>query len=324
MRIALSTNWNVKGHQAGEALVDEILALGFDALELGYHTTEELAAGVRRRVDAGAVKVDSVHAYCPVPIGAPHGYPELYLLASLDEDERAMASIMIGRTLEFAASMGARAVVLHAGRVFLHSLFGDLGSRRLVEEAAATEEAADGPRYRRLLDKALRRRAVRVRKYFDGFCLSLDALLPKFEKAGVALCLENLPSIEAFPDARELVMLKQRFDTPSLAYWHDMGHGQVREYLGWGGHVEEARALLAFTRGTHIHDAQPLTDDHLPPGQGQIDFAAFAFYASDQVLKVFEPAPQVTRAELEASLRVVRQAWGGPPPATSAPGKPPA
>ncbi len=308
MNFALSTNWNVRRHEAGEALVDEILALGFDALELGYHTTEELAAGVLRRVQSGAVRVDSIHAYCPVPVGAPHGYPELYLLASLDEDERAMASILIGRTLTFAASMGARAVVLHAGRIFLNSFFGELHTRTLVG-ALAEEGALEGPRYQRLLAKALRRRTARVSKYYDGFCLSLDALLPKFEKAGVVLCLENLPSVEAFPDEQEMLMLKRRFDTPSLAYWHDMGHGQVRENLGWIRHEETARELLPVTRGIHIHDALPLMSDHLPPGKGMIDFAAFAFYGADEVIKVFEPSPEVTPDELRESLQFVREKW---------------
>ncbi len=309
MRIALSTNWNAARHENGEALVDEIIALGFDALEVGYHTTEELAAGIRRRVTAGSATVDSVHAYCPVPIGAPHGYPELYLLASLDEDERAMAAIHIGRTLSFAESMGARAVVLHAGRVFLKSIFGELHTRTLVD-ALEEEGAIEAPRYQRLLAKALRRRRARVGKYFDGFCLSLDALLPKFEKAGVALCLENLPSIEAFPDEREMMMLKRRFDTPALSYWHDMGHGQVRENMGWIRHVEAARDLLPVTRGIHVHDALPLTNDHLPAGKGMIDFGAFAFYGPDSVIKVFEPAQDVTSRELSDALSHVRKAWG--------------
>ncbi len=308
MRFSLSTNWNVRRHTEGEALADEILALGFDALELGYHTTEELAAGIRRCVQAGVVAVDSVHAYCPVPIGAPHGYPELYLLASRDEDERAMAAILIGRTLDFASSMGARAVVLHAGRIFLKALFSDVNTRTLAE-ALGEEGSPEAPRYQRLLDKARRRRAARVSTYFDGFCLSLDALLPKFEQAGVALCLENLPSIEAFPDEQEMLMLKQRFDTPALAYWHDLGHGQVREYLGWISHAEAAGALLPVTRGVHIHDALPLMDDHLPPGKGMIDFGAFAFYGADEVIKVFEPAPDVTGEELTESLRFVREKW---------------
>ena len=308
MRFSLSTNWNVSRHEEGESLADEILSLGFDALELGYHTTAELAAGMLRRVRSGTVVVDSVHAYCPVPVGAPHGYPELYLLASLDEDERAMASILIGKTLAFAETMGARAVVLHAGRVFLNSFFGDLHTRMLVD-ALEDEGSLESPRYQRLLAKARRRRAARVRKYYDGFCLSLDALLPKFEKAGVTLCLENLPSIEAFPDECEIVMLKQRFDTPALAYWHDMGHGQVRENLGWIKHVEAARDLLPYTRGIHIHDALPPTHDHLPAGKGMIDFGAFSFYSSEQVIRVFEPSPLVTSAELQAALRHVRQAW---------------
>lgn len=310
MRFSLSTNWNVQRHEDGEKLVEEILALGFEALELGYHLTEELAAGVRRKVQAGAVSVDSVHAYCPVPIGAPHGYPELYLLTSRDEDERAMAAITLGRTLTFAASLGARAVVLHAGRIFLDSIFGDLGTRRLVS-VLQEEDGVASERYQRLLFKALRRRAARVRKCYDGFCFSLDAILPKFEKAGVALCLENLPSIEAFPDAQEMLMLKQRFDTPSLANWHDFGHGQIREYLGWNRHLEGARDLLPITRGVHIHDARPLQDDHLAPGRGEIDFEAFSFFGAESVIKVFEPAPTVTGAELGESLRLVRRAWGG-------------
>ena len=309
MRMALSTNWNVRRHNAGEAMIDEILALGFDALELGYHTTEEVAAGVLRRVQAGTVTVDSIHAYCPVPLSAPHGYPELYLLASLDEDERAMASILLGRTLTFAASMGARAVVLHAGRIQLNSLFGELHTSTLIE-ALEEEGSPEGAKYQRLLEKALRRRSARVRKYFDGFCLSLDALLPKFEKAGVALCLENLPSIEAFPDEQEIQMLKQRFDTPALAYWYDIGHGQVRENMGWIRNAEAARELLPITRGIHMHDTATRMDEHLPPGKGLVAFEDFSFYGSDEVIKVFEPSPEVTPQELKESLQYVRQLWG--------------
>jgi len=308
MRIALSTNWCAQRHETGETMVDEILALGFDALELGYHLTEELAAGVKRRVKEGVVAVDSVHAYCPVPVGAPQGYPELYLLASRDEDERVMAEILAGRTLAFAESMGARAVVLHAGRVFLKALFSELSTRALVD-VLEEEGSWEGPRYQRLLAKARSRRAKRASVYFDGFCLSLEALLPKFEKAGVALCLENLPSLEAFPDENEMLMLKQRFDTPALAYWHDMGHGQVRENMGWVPHEETARMLLPMTRGIHIHDALPLMNDHLPPGKGKIDFGAFAFFQADAVLKVFEPEASVTGDALAASLAFVRRAW---------------
>jgi len=311
MRFALSTNWNAARHADGGKMAEEILSLGFDALELGYNTTEAQIKGIQKGVASGAITVDSVHSYCPVPISAPHGYPELYLLASRDEDERAMATVLLGRTLDVAASMGARAVVLHAGRVFLDSwLFGDLGSGALRN---ALDDAGDNPmaeNYRDVLAKALRRREKRAQKQFDGFCRSLETLLPRFDKAGVTLCLENLPSIEAFPDVREMQRLKQRFGSFSpLAYWHDMGHAQVREFFGWEAHLRTAQTLLPMTRGIHIHDARPLTDDHLPPGNGTIDFRAFAFYGAAEVIRVFEPDPQVRPDALRDALRLVRQAW---------------
>ena len=310
MRFSLSTNWNASRHSDGEAMAEEILALGFDALELGYNTAEAHVAGLKRCLASGAATADSVHSYCPVPISAPHGYPELYLLASLDDDERAMATLLLGRTLDFAASMGARAVVLHAGRVFLDSwLFGSLSTARLCD---ALDEAGRDPAdagYQSVLAKALRRRKKRAWKHFDGFCRSLDALLPRFERAGVTLCLENLPSIEGFPDRVEMRMLGERFRAAPLAYWHDMGHAQVREFLGWEAHLDTARALLPMTRGIHIHDAEPLTDDHLPPGEGDIDFSAFAFYGTADVIRVFEPEPRAKPEALRTALRMMRTAW---------------
>jgi sugar phosphate isomerase/epimerase len=208
--------------------------------------------------------------------------------------------------------MGARAVVLHAGRVFLDSrLFGNLGTGRLRDALAEADDNPGAASYRRVLAKALRRRERRARKHFDGFCRSLETLLPRFEKAGLTLCLENLPSIEAFPDRSEMRLLKQRFASAPLAYWHDMGHAQVRQFFGWENHLDTAQSLLPVTRGIHIHDAMPMTSDHLPPGKGSIDFGAFAFYGSADVIRVFEPEPDVKPDTLRDALAMLRQVWGG-------------
>ena len=58
MRFALSTNWNNHRLADGAAIADEALALGFDALELGFHTTPEQVPGIRSRLDR--LPVDSV------------------------------------------------------------------------------------------------------------------------------------------------------------------------------------------------------------------------------------------------------------------------
>lgn len=308
MKIGISTNWNSKRHERGAAIVDEALELGFDALELGYNLTAEQAEEIKGRVENGEIAVDSVHCYCPVPIGVPHGYPELYLLASLDEDERVMARVNIERVLDFTADMGARVMVLHAGRVFLNSLFSKLSTYTLAD-AIAAEGGNDGARYLKLLTRAGKRRAARVRKYFDVFCLTLETLLPRFEELGVTLALENLPSIEAFPDMSEMRMLKERFDTPALAYWHDIGHAQVREFFGWERHAEVFETLFPFTAGIHIHDAQPLFDDHLPPGTGEVDFRALKAYADQRIVKIFEPSHDVPPDAVKKSLEFVRGVW---------------
>ena len=126
MRFALSTNWNNVRLDEGAAIADEALALGFDALELGFRTQPEQIAGFKSRLDR--MPVDSVHAYCPVPLGAPSGHPELHRLASRDADERALARILLKKTLACAADLGAKTVVTHAGYVDLDGWFVNLDS----------------------------------------------------------------------------------------------------------------------------------------------------------------------------------------------------
>ena len=105
MKIGISTNWNSSRHENGGAIIDEVKSLGFEALELGYNLTDSQAKDIKSIADQVDMDIDSVHVYCPVPIEAPHGYPELHLLASLDEDERVMARIMIEKSLFFAADI---------------------------------------------------------------------------------------------------------------------------------------------------------------------------------------------------------------------------
>ena len=298
----LSTNWNASRHATGEAIADEILGLGFAGVELGYQLSELQAEGVRRRVASGALKVCSVHAYAPFPEYVPHGHPELYLLASRDEDDRVMATLLLQKTLNFAAEVGARAVVVHAGRIAIKP-----SSDELID--SAEEDGVDSKRYNKLLNRNQRRRARQARKYLDALCRSLDLLLPRCDKLNLTLCLENLPSWEALPTEDEMLELKQRYPAPQLGYWHDMGHGQVRENLRWINHLESAKRLLPHTCGLHIHDVLPFAQDHLPPSYGKLPFADFAFYGAAPVLRVLEPAPNVPAADLVAGLKFLQTTW---------------
>ena len=117
MDFALTTRWNASRHASGEAMIEEILALGIHHLELGYDTRVDLLPGIEKMHAEGAVVINSVHNYCPVPMGAPRGHPELWTFCDLDRRNHELAVHHTLRSMEFAAEIGARIVVIHSGYV---------------------------------------------------------------------------------------------------------------------------------------------------------------------------------------------------------------
>lgn len=275
MTFALSTNWNNGRLEDGAAIADEALELGFDSLELGFRTTPEQLDGFRRRLDR--MPVTSVHAYCPVPPGAPSGHPELYQLASSNPDVRALARIHLKKTFALAAELGARAVVFHAGyrpKPFPWP-FG-----RFTPDVGAL------------------------------FRAEFEKLAPELEKLGLVLCLENLPRPNAYPNADEAEALMKDFAGAPLKLWFDTGHARVRETNGWAAPAADvAKRLGDFVHGMHLNDVVDVCDDHLAPGDGKVDFAALGPLAGKVALRVFEPREHVTRDRLAAGLAHVRAVW---------------
>lgn len=279
MNFALSTNWCNLRLESGREIAEQAKALGFTALELGFHTTARQAREIR---DCGLLPIGSIHAFCPVPLSAPQGYPELYQLAAFDEAARALAAVHVKKNIAFAAEMGADAVVLHAGRVMCRGWF---KSRDWL------------------------RRVKRGRKLVEIFKRELEALVPELEKHRVTLALENLPYLEGFPAEWELAEVCGEWVRP----WLDLGHDFVRRQHGWppespaSGYSPSADSPLAPV-GLHIHDSQG-GDDHLPPGEGKVDFAAWLPFARNARHLVFEPHAEVGAAELRRGLDHLRQIW---------------
>ena len=273
MRFSLSTNWCNRRMDDGEAIADKALELGFEELELGYNTTPEQVPGFRRAL--GRIPVGSVHSFCPVPLSAPQGYPELYQLASFDEEGRKMAALQVRRNIEFAASMGADALVLHAGRVACRGLF---------------------------KSRDMKRRVKRGRKMCDIFRREIDALVPVLEKNGVVLGLENLPYLEGFPAEWEVGSLAGDWVRP----WFDTGHDRVRACRGW---TKGAEDWPADPLGIHINDVVDKNDDHLAPGMGKVDFAAMRSLAEAARHVVFEPNEGVSEEDLRRGIGYLREIW---------------
>ena len=312
MKFALSTNWCNRKYSSGEEIADKALELGFAALELGFNTTQDQLAGFSKRSDR--IPVESVHAFCPVPLSAPDGSPELYSLASIDENERAMARIHLLKTVDTASDLGAKSIVLHAGRIPLTTFFSKKrDSHFLRETLIAAKGDTLNPKYRKVLNSALSVRNRRAAKITEVFLRELESIIPVLEKRSIALALENLPFLEGFPNEVETLEILTRFSGSPVFAWYDTGHHRVREMHGWIG--DDAKAALekleeiSLIRGIHINDVKDYHDDHFAPGGGNVDFAAIASMAAKAEHIVFEPKSHVSEDELSKALAAGIRDW---------------
>ena len=312
MKFALSTNWCNRKYSSGEEIADKALELGFAALELGFNTTQDQLAGFLKRSDL--IPVESVHAFCPVPLSAPDGSPELYSLASIDENERAMARIHLLKTVDTASDLGAKSVVLHAGRIPLTTFFSKKrDSHFLREMLIAAKGDTLNPKYRKVLNSALSARNRRAAKITEVFLRELESIIPVLEKRSIALALENLPFLEGFPNEVETLEIVTRLSGSGVFAWYDTGHHRVREMHGWIG--DDAKAALekleeiSLIRGIHINDVKDYYDDHFAPGGGNVDFAAIASMAAKVEHVVFEPKSHVSEDELSKALAACIRDW---------------
>jgi sugar phosphate isomerase/epimerase len=286
MKFALSTNWSNTRLDDGAAIADEAGELGFDSLELGFRTRSSQLPGFKSRLDV--MPVESVHAYCPAPVSAPSGHPELYRLCSSNENECAMARMLLEKTFSCAADLGANTIVFHAGYASMDTLFGDF------------------------FTTARKLRVKRGRKVYDAFRRGFDILRPSLETKGLVLALENLPSLEGFPNVFEAEELMREFDGAPLRLWFDTGHALVCETNGWGAEsVHMAARLAPWIRGMHLNDVKGPSDDHGEPGWGNVDYAGLTFLAKRDVLRVFEPSSSVLADDLRNSLEYIRNMWNG-------------
>lgn len=299
MELNLSSHWNAHRHRDGEKMIEEILSLGLTRVELGYDLTADLVPGVLKMISSGAVSVDSVHNFCPVPMGAPMGHPELFDLSSPDTKIRGNAVDYTIRTIELAAQTGARAVVVHAGNIKMRNI-----SRKLTDMCRKKQQFSD--KYEKLKMQLLLDRDKKSLKYMDNLCQSLEKLMPALEAYKIQLGIEILPSWESIPTETEIQKILERFTSPLVAYWHDTGHSQLRQNLGLINQATWVKKLAPRLAGIHIHDLTDISKDHIMPPKGTIDFASVMKYLPPGAIRVLEPAPNTPANDIIDAVNFLR------------------
>ena len=284
-------------------MLREIRDLGFEYAELSHGIRISLLPGILEAVDAGEISISSLHNFCPLPIGVNYAAPNLYQFSAERARERELAQRYTAKTLEFAARVKAGAVVLHIGSIEMKDYTG-----KLLEMAARGEK--ESPKYQKLCQEVDQKREARKEPFVANSTEMLKKLAVEAEAGGLKLGIENRQALEELPIECDYQFLFRDVPSPALAYWHDTGHAQIKENLGFINHLMHLESLSNRLLGFHVHDVQFPGRDHCAPGSGTVDFAALRPLVKPSHIKVFELGPSLPVEEVKAGIEYVKRNWG--------------
>jgi sugar phosphate isomerase/epimerase len=292
--IGLSTAWNGPG-DSPQRLIEQHRGLGFRRLEAYAHFTPDGLRAVAAAARAQDVEIASLHGPCPVPTDA-NGVRLAVgdWLASTVETERRTAIDAHKRTVDAAAEVGARAIVVHLGN-----------SGATSRQAAILDTIA---RYGRLSDEHLRlrdqawaERQASAPAHLDAALSSMRELGQYASGSGIRLGVECRDGYHEIPSLDEFAELFAACEGLPVGYWHDAGHGAKLDYAGFVRHEAYLERYASYLVGMHIHDTRNARD-HQAPGQGDTDFGMLARYLQPNTLKTLELHRVVTAAEITRAL----------------------
>ena len=277
--------------------------LGFGAIEVNHSMDAEQVAAIRARLAvADALPVTAVHAPAPLERRPDRGWNRDLNLASTDEAERDLAVSDARRSIELAAELGARLVVVHLGQVGDRDLAGERRLRRLHERGER-----DGDQWRRAASEAAEQRSTLAAPYLAQARRSLDELAGPAEAAGVTIGLECRLHYHQIPLPEEGVDLLSGYPPEVAGYCHDVGHAEVLHRLGLVTLDAWFELLGERLVGAHLHDVRGL-HDHRAPGNGDVDFAALAARIPAAAARTLEIDQQEPDADVARGLEVLREA----------------
>jgi len=300
---SFSTCWNSHRHTDGRAMLREIRELGFDHAELSHGIRVSLMPGIIEAVDAGEMKISSLHNFCPLPMGVTHAAPNLYEFSDERPRQRELAIKHTLKTFEFASRVKASVVVLHLGSIELKDYTGKL-SEMLERGQKGT------PKYENFCAEISKAREAKKIKFAGRTNDTLRKLLPEAERRGLKLGCENRQALEEIPLESDFKFLFREFESPNIVYWHDTGHAQIKENLGFIHHALHLESLRARLAGFHVHDVQFPARDHCAPGTGTVDFAALKPFVKPEHIKVFELSPSLPVEAVKCGIAHLKLIWG--------------
>lgn len=265
-------------------MLQELLDLGIDLIELNVHTSEETIQEALKMKESGLLRFSSLHNYCPTPTGAKHRLS----LSSPDEDEREEAVKFAKITVDWARRLDAYAVVLHMGNPPMENLSGDV--LELLQQGRQAEADA-------ILAIDMNLRDSLIEEYMDATIKTLVELGDYAEAAGIKLGVETRYSYHEIPTFEEFKRIFAEVSSPAVGYWHDTGHGNVHEIIGFASQEEWLGTFHDRLVGMHVHDGL-FYGDHRAIGKGNIDFSRIVPFIKPDTQLVLEIHDSASPEEL--------------------------
>jgi sugar phosphate isomerase/epimerase len=134
---------------------------------------------------------------------------------------------------------------------------------------------------------------------------SLDEIARYSEEKKIKVGLETRLFYEEIPNFEEFKIIFDKFNGSNIYYWHDMGHAQVFENLGFEKHEDFLKSYSNRMLGIHMHDIIGC-DDHQAAGVGSMDFDMVARYINENTIKVVETHAKASKSDLISSLNFLK------------------
>jgi sugar phosphate isomerase/epimerase len=300
--ISISTVFNVRKHKSWAGVMDELLSIGFRSIELNLEIPDKWFPDIIKSVSSSKIIVSGLHNICPAIDPLPQGksYYDVYFLTSDDDTERKTGIELTKRTIQHAADVGGKYIVVHAGEVPI-----DLSGKTV--NSYAFNFGINGMLYEKYRQECIKQRKEKRDIYLDKLSSSLEEILPVAQQYNIMIGLENRFYYHEIPIPEDLEILFTRFNDTPLRYWHDVGHAEINTRLKFfGSHADFLGPFKHKLLGMHLHDVRGM-HDHFAPGTGEIDFNIFKPYMTEKINYVVEPLPKNSVSDLKKSLKYLNE-----------------
>jgi len=277
--------------------------LGFELIDLDYGVRSSLMPGIQQIFDAGEIRFSSLHNFCLLPTDAAVASPDgnQFAAASVEERERAVTQAF--QAIDLAAQLNATFVVLRMGKVTMSPI-----TDRLIAMAKAGRYLSR--EYVRMKIGAVKEREKIAPESLQRVKNCLRRIVEYAAAKNIRIGLEARRDYEQIPTERELANLLDEMNSPILGYWHDFGHSQIKENLGFLDHTEWLRAVGSRAFGCHVHDCiWPAREDQLP-FTGAVDFEKLVPLLPTNCLFVWKMNPNRTTDAIRESVQMWKERFG--------------